>query len=97
MMTARQGGRSSPCSDDHRDWARNKPIRSVFRLGEHRDLEPISRAWGVPIATVVWVIVHEQLSRWRKRAPEFGEADLAIAAGVAVIRYANERTLKPLE
>ena len=74
------------------------PVRShQFCVSTYRDLEPISRAWGVPIATVVWVIVHEQLSRWRKRDPEFGEAGLAIAAGVAVIRYATEWTLEPLE
>ena len=64
----------------------------MFRPGEVRDLQRIAAGWGVPLATVVWVIVHDQLARWRKKAPELGPHGLAItAAGIAVTRGVTER------
>jgi hypothetical protein len=74
-----------------RPWIRSKPVRTMFRPGEFTDLQQISESWGVPVATAVWAIVHDQLSRWRKRAPELGEHGLAIAAGLAVTRNVTER------
>ena len=52
-----------------RPWIRTRPVRTMFRPGEYADLVTISEAWGVPVATAVWAIVHDQLSRWRRRAP----------------------------
>jgi hypothetical protein len=85
----RRGG----CRHTERYWVRSIPIRSMFRPGEHRDLQTISEVWGVPVATVVWAIVHGQLSRWRKRAPELGKHGLSIAAGLAVTRDASENAV----
>ena len=76
-----------------RYWVRSVPVRTMFRPGEYRDLQGISEAWGVPLAAVVWAIVHDQLSRWRKRAPELGKHGLSIAAGLAVTRYASENAV----
>ena len=72
-------------------WIRSRSVRTMFRPGELRDLQTIAKGWGVPVATVVWVIVHDQLARWRKKAPELGPHGLAIAAGLAVTRYVTER------
>ena len=66
----------------------------MFRPGEYADLVTISEAWGVPVATAVWAIIHDQLSRWRRRAPELGEHGLAIAAGLTVTRCATEKAMK---
>jgi hypothetical protein len=63
----------------------------MFRPGELEDLKATSEAWGVPVATVVWAIVADQLARCRRRAPELGEHGLAIAAGLAVTRHVTER------
>jgi len=60
--------------------------RTTFRPGEVADLETIAAGWGVPLATVIWAIVHERLAQWRRRAPELGPAGLAIAAAVTVLR-----------
>jgi hypothetical protein len=78
-----------------RPWVRSMPVRTMFRPGDIRDLQEISRVWGVPVATVVWAIVVDQVARWRKRAPDLGQHGLAIAAGLAVTRNATERTSKP--
>ncbi len=74
-----------------RPWVRSRPVRTMFRPREYRELQAISKGWGVPVATAVWAIVHDQLSRWQKRPPELGRHGLAIAAGLAVTRYATER------
>ncbi len=76
---------------EERDWVRSKPIRAMFRPPEFADLQAIAQAWNVPVATVVWAVVHDQLATWQKRAPEFGESGLAIAAAVAVLRLKPDR------
>ena len=63
----------------------------MFRLGEYEDLAYISDAWGVPVATAVWAIVHDQLARWRRQAPQLGEHGLAIAGALAVLRQKRDR------
>ncbi len=35
----------------------------MFRPPEANDLETIAEGWGVPVATAVWAIVAEQLTR----------------------------------
>ncbi len=74
-----------------RPWVRSMPVRAMFRSREYRELQAISKGWGVPVAPAVWAIVHDQLSRWQKRPPELGRHGLAIAAGLAVTLYATER------
>ncbi len=76
---------------ERRDWLRSEGLRVSFRPTEIADLCAIAQAWNVPVATVVWAVVHDQLSRWQKRAPEFGEYGLAIAAAVAVLRLKPDR------
>ena len=78
-------------------WVRTKPVRSMFRPEDLEDLREISETWGLPVATVVWVIVVNQLARWRRQAPDLGQYGLAIAAGVAVTRYATNHPPKPSE
>ncbi len=74
-----------------RPWIRSRPVRTMFRPRELQELKAISKGWGVPVATAVWAIVADQLARWQKRPPELGRHGLAIAAGLAVTRYATER------
>ena len=62
-----------------------------LRPSEMRDLRAIAEAWGVPTATVTWVIVHDQLARWRRRASDLGPAGLEIAAATAVLQRARAR------
>ncbi len=76
---------------EDRDWVRSRSIRTTFRPGEFRDLEAIAEAWGVPVATAVWAIVHERLAQFRGKPVELGEHGLAITAGLAVTRRKNER------
>ena len=79
-----------------RSWTRSVPVKSMFRPHEHADLQVIAKAWGVPVATTVWAIVADQLSRWRRRAPELGEAGLSIAAAMTVLRQkGNEDSSGP--
>ena len=74
-----------------RPWIRSRPVRTMFRPGELEDLKAISEVWGVPVATVVWAIVADQLARCRRRAPELGQHGLAIAVGLAVTRLPAKR------
>ena len=76
---------------EERSWTRCRPIKSMFRPLEHRDLQAIAEGWGVPVATAVWAIVVDQLARWRRQAPELGEHGLAIAAAVTVLRMNRNR------
>ena len=62
----------------------------MFRPPESADLAVIARDWGVPVATAVWAIVVDQLARWRREAPEYGEAGLAIAAANSVLRLRDQ-------
>jgi hypothetical protein len=66
----------------------------MFRPGEHQELQMISDAWGVPIATAVWAIVVDQLARYRRRAPDLGEHGMAIAAGLTVTRCATDKAVE---
>ena len=77
-----------------RPWLRSKPVRTMFRPGELRELQAISNGWGVPVATAVWAIVADQLARWQTRAPELGKHGLAIAAGLTVTRCATDEAVK---
>ena len=74
-----------------REWVRSEGLRISFRPGEIADLRTIADAWGVPVATATWAIVHDQLSRWRRRASELGPIGLQIAAGDAVLEHARAR------
>ena len=67
-----------------RSSVRSEPIRTMFRPGEAADLRAIARHWGVPVATVVWAIVHGELRRYRRAAPDHGQAALAAAAAYSV-------------
>jgi len=71
---------------EERDWVRSRPVKTMFRPGEFEDLQAISTAWGVPVATVVWAIVAEQVAKFRHCAPELGEVGLSIAAALVVLR-----------
>ncbi len=74
----------------HRDWVRSEGLRVSFRLGEIADLRAIAEAWGLPVATTVWAIVHERLATWRKKPIELGPHGLSIVAGLAVTRRTSE-------
>ncbi len=67
-----------------RSSVRSEPIRTMFRPGEAADLRAIARAWDVPLASVVWAIVHGELRRYRRAAPDHGQAALAAAAAYSV-------------
>ncbi len=77
-----------------RPWIRSRPVRTMFRQREYRELQAISKGWGVPVATAVWAIVADQLARWRRRAPDLGEHGLAIAAGLTITRCATAEAVK---
>jgi hypothetical protein len=66
----------------------------MFRPGEHQELQMISAAWGVPVATAVWAIVVDQLARYRRQAPDLGEHGMAIAAGLAITRCATNAAVE---
>jgi hypothetical protein len=72
----------------------SSPARSTDGPGEHVDSEGISEAWGVAIPTAECSTMHDQLLRWRRRAPDLGEPGLAIAAGITVTRCGTERGFK---
>ena len=95
-MNRSQGAPEGPPRPS-RPWVRSRPVRTMFRPGELEDLKAISEAWGVPVATVVWAIVADQLARCRRRAPELGQHGLAIAAALAVTRYVTERHLRGVQ
>ena len=76
-----------PC----RPWIRSEPIRAMFLPQELEDIRFLAESWNVPIATVVWVIVHERLMQWKKRAPELGPNGLAIMGALTVLRQRLEK------
>ena len=78
-------------------WVRSRPVRTMFRPEDIDDLLEISGVWGIPVATVVWTIAVDQIARWRRQAPNLGQHGLAIAAGLAVTRYATERSRRRSE
>ncbi len=71
---------------ERRAWVRTRPVKTLFRPPEHQDLQTIAEAWGVPVATAVWAIVAGELARFRREAPNYGQAGLAIAAATTVLR-----------
>jgi hypothetical protein len=79
-------GGGHPQAEGPRWWRRTEPVRTTLRLAELEDLQTISTAWGVPVATVAWALIHDQLARCRRQAPELGEHGFAIAAGLRVLR-----------
>ncbi len=83
--------RSGRKPQPRREWVRSEGLRISFRPGEISDLRAIADAWGVPVATATWAIVHDQLSRWRRRSSELGPIGLQIAAGDAVLEHARAR------
>ena len=64
---------------------RSKGLRMTLRDEEFSDLQTISAAWNVPTSTVAWAIVHTELQKCRKRAPNLGDAGLAIAVAMRVL------------
>ena len=66
-------------------------MKILLRPPEYADLRTIAEAWGVPVATAVWAIVAGELARWRREAPNYGEAGLAIAAATTVLRLRGEK------
>lgn len=85
----RLGSGRTPIED--RFWVRSRGIRVMFRPDEYDALCQLAEQWHVPVATVTWVIVSEQLSRFRKQAPNLGEHGLAIAAASVVLRQRLDR------
>ena len=65
------------------------------RPGEFEDLEAIAEAWGVPIATVTWAIVADQLSRWRKVPLELGSLTIPLVAARRVLERVESRGRAP--
>ncbi len=70
---------------------RSEGLRITFRQSELHDLEEIAEAWELPKATVAWAMVHSELQKCRRRAPNLGEAGLAIAAAARVLGRQIER------
>jgi hypothetical protein len=68
------------------DWVRSERICTTFRRAEARDLERIADAWGVPLATALWAIVHERLRTWRRAPVELGEVGLQVQASLGVLQ-----------
>ena len=81
-----QVGSGPKVDPSRRSWVRSVRIAPLFRPGEAADLKRIAEGWGVPVATAVWAIVHDQLSRCRGREPEYGEAGITIATALQVLR-----------
>ena len=82
-------------AQSRRDWVRSESLRISFRPGEIVDLRTIAAAWGLPVATVAWGIVHDQIARWRRRASDLGPVGLQIAATEAVLQRARARMPEP--
>lgn len=64
---------------------RTHKLNLYLRPHEGRDLDVIAKAWGVPAATVAWVLVHEALARIREQAPDYGGGrdGVGLAAAIA--------------
>ena len=59
---------------------RTESVRLMVRAGEYADLAVIADAWGVPVATVGWVMIHERLAELRSVAPNLGAVGVARTA-----------------
>ena len=68
-----------------RPWVRSMPVRTMFRPNDYGDLQVLSEAWSVPLATTVWLIVAERLARYRQQSAELGPLGLAAAASAATL------------
>jgi acetylornithine/succinyldiaminopimelate/putrescine aminotransferase len=74
---------------------RSEPVVVSCRKGEFEDLNVIADGWGVPVATVVWAMMHDALARYRLMAPTLGPNGLVIAAALEVLRVGHrERVLE---
>ena len=83
---ARFNSRLRRRSRDPDGWVRTERLRISFYPREMEYLEAIAEAWGVPVATAAWAILHDQLARFRRQQPNLGPTGLAIAAALAVTR-----------
>lgn len=64
---------------------RDRSLNVSMRKGELLDLARIARAWGVPVSTVCWSIIHQELSRLRKQRPDLGGTGIVLAASRVVL------------
>jgi hypothetical protein len=69
------------------DELRREQVLTVrFTRAEREDLAELARQWGVPAATIPWVLTHDALTRWRKRGASFGSAGIALAGACELLR-----------
>ena len=59
---------------------RSESVRIMVRPGEKADLAAVAAGWGVPLGTAAWVIVSEQIAKWRSESPQLGAVGVARAA-----------------
>ncbi len=86
-MSAQRGSGRPPSPPELR---RTESVRLMLRAGEAADLAAVAEAWGVPVATVVWAIVHERIAKARREPVELGEYGIAITVGLQVTRRASK-------
>lgn len=53
---------------------RSARVALVIYPSDHADLEAIAEAWGVPLSTLGWSVLHEWLSAGRGVRAELGDA-----------------------
>lgn len=58
-----------------------------MRKGDLVDLARIARAWGVPVSTVAWALLHQQLSSFRRGAPDLSGTGIVVAASACILEY----------
>lgn len=68
-----------------RELRRTESLRITLRPQEKKDLQRIAEAWGIPVASVGWAMLHSELQRCRKLAPNLGDTGFAIAAASLVL------------
>ncbi len=64
---------------------RTERIAVSLRREELAYLGRIAEAWGVPVATVAWAAIEDQLARWARRSPEVG-MKIGAAAALCLLR-----------
>ena len=72
---------------------RDKAFRVSFAAHDAADIREVAAGWGVPPGVALWAIILEQLAKWRRIAPEYGQHGLVIAGALQVLRqkWAEER------
>ncbi len=68
-----------------KELVRSEHIRFTLRQQELRDLRTIAEAWQIPLGTVCWAIVHTELQKCRKLAPNLGPVELGLQAAIRVL------------